>query len=437
MKTIALRHCAYETLAAAVQLEDESAWFALAAREGETWVCHRLQPVADRDYAIRRPDQLSIGSRAWVPLARVAAERGLDLLFVHTHPGGYRAFSTADDIAEAALHKDLSLIAPGVQLVAAVVTPQADGLGFAARHGIDPVDRVRFAGRQLRILTSGDASRLPDPSFDRQIRAFGPSGQKVLADLRAAVVGVGGTGSAAAQQLLRLGIGKLIVIDPDISTEPTLTRGWGTRKEDLGHPKVSVITRLGHEIGFRTAVASATGTVTDLHIAQQLRDVDVIFGCTDDHAGRLVLNRLAYWCNIPLVDMGVLITNPDQPRIETRITYIAPDTACLLCRGRVDPSIARAERLDPIERERLRSEGYVPDIDTPQPAVIAYTTTTAGLAVTELLNRLFGLTDPQATESLLTLEDARWSTNDRTPRPGCWCTTNEVQAREPFLGLQW
>ncbi len=33
-----------------------------------------------------------------------------------------------------------------------------------------------------------------------------------------------------------------------------------------------------------------------------LKSCDVIFGCTDDHAGRAFLNRLAYFYNIPLID---------------------------------------------------------------------------------------------------------------------------------------
>lgn len=437
MSTLAFRDHAYDQIADAVELEDETAWFALAARDGQTWTSHQLQPVAVTDYSVRLPDRLSIGSRAWVPLARLAAERQLDLLFVHTHPGGYQEFSVADDIAEADLRRDLASIAPGVELVAAVFAPSPDGLAFTARAAGGPIERVRFAGRRLHVLAHDQLNDDQVVAFDRQIRAFGKRGQRVLANLRAGVVGLGGTGSPTAQQLLRLGIGELVAVDPDIVTEPTLTRGWASRSEDLGQPKVNVINRLAHDIGFGTKLTPIAGTVTDESVARQLVELDVIFGCTDDHAGRMVLNRIAYWYNIPVIDMGVLITNPEEPRIETRITHVAPTAACLLCRGRVDPGIARSERLDSGERERLRADGYVPDIDTPQPAVIAYTTTTAGLAVSELLDRVFGLSGLEATESLLSVEAKRWSNNDRPPRPGCWCTVTEIQDRDPFLGLQW
>ena len=38
-----------------------------------------------------------------------------------------------------------------------------------------------------------------------------------------------------------------------------------------------------------------------------LKACDVIFGCTDDHDGRLMLNRLAYFYLIRVIDMGLAI----------------------------------------------------------------------------------------------------------------------------------
>jgi hypothetical protein len=50
----------------------------------------------------------------------------------------------------------------------------------------------------------------------------------------------------------------------------------------------------------------------------------------------------------------------------------------------------------------------------------------AGLAVTELLNRMFGLADATPTEILLRLHNRETSLNRRTPRPWCFCSTSSA-----------
>ena len=446
--TLALRHEDRAAVLSALGEKNETAWFAVCAPGPPTVVCHRLQAVPESMYSERRPDRLMIRSPAWVPLARDAAKRGLGLLFAHTHPRHWAAFSMADDAVERTLRSDLNNMAPGVELTSAVFAGGADGrIEFAARSGrlpdadTRPITRLRFAGRELHICDNRPGNgAAPAAFFDRQIRAFGTDGQAALGRIRAGVVGLGGTGSATAQQLLRLGVGHLCIVDDDIVTDTSLTRGWGSRRDDIGRPKTEVIRRLAREIGLGTTVEAVNGRCTETGIVERLSALDVIFGCTDDHAGRIKLNRLAYGHNIALIDCGVLITDAGagdgpgaRPRIESRVTWVAPGSACLLCRGRIDPAIAAAESLSEDERERRRQEGYIPDLDEPQPAVIAYTTTISGMAVSELLNRMFGLANPDATEAVLKFEMRKLSHNDRRARDGCWCASDDMQHRQPLL----
>ena len=339
-------------------------------------------------------------------------------------------------------------MAPGVELTSIVFASGADGqIEFTARSGLTdadtrPITRLRFAGRELHIYDNRPPNGASPAPFDRQIRAFGPEGQAALSQIRAGVVGLGGTGSATAQQLLRLGVGHLCIVDDDIVTETSLTRGWGSRKDDIGQPKTEVIQRLAREIDLGTTVKAINDRCTEAETVKRLSALDVIFGCTDDHAGRIKLTRLAYWYNIPLIDCGVLITPADaepggRPRIESRVTWVAPGSACLLCRSRIDPARAHAESLSDAERERRRQEGYIPDLNEPQPAVIAYTTTISGMAVSELLSRMFGLGNPGATETLLKLEVPKLSFNNQEARCGCWCASDKLQHRQTLLGLSW
>ena len=106
--------------------------------------------------------------------------------------------------------------------------------------------------------------------------------------------------------------------------------------------------------------------VADPALRDALKACDVIFGCTDDHDGRLLLNRLAYFYLSPVIDMGLAIEpKPDgdgMRDLSGRVTVLTPGAPCLLCRGIVDPVIARDDdlkRRNPSEYERRKKEAYV------------------------------------------------------------------------------
>ena len=76
--------------------------------------------------------------------------------------------------------------------------------------------------------------------FDRQVRALGSAGQKYLESLTVAIVGLGGTGSIAAEQLAHLGVRKFILVDPDRIEMTNLNRVVGARVSDVGRFKTDV-----------------------------------------------------------------------------------------------------------------------------------------------------------------------------------------------------
>ena len=70
-----------------------------------------------------------------------------------------------------------------------------------------------------------------DTEHDRQVRMFGAAGQHVLRASRVAVIGLGGVGSLVAEYLARLGVGNLILIDPDEIEQAAISRVWLGRPE--------------------------------------------------------------------------------------------------------------------------------------------------------------------------------------------------------------
>ena len=308
-----------------------------------------------------------------------------------------------------------------------------------------PVDAVRVLDHRWRLLLSVRDGGWPCATFDRQIRAFGSDGQRLLGHLRVGVVGAGGTGSAVCEQLIRLGVGELLVIDPDVINDDgsNVTRVYGSTMNDIGTPKVDIVARSAQHIGLGTRVSPIQGSINNEAIARMLTDCDVVFGCTDDNRGRMTLSRLAVWYLIPVIDMGVKLTSSDGilSGIEGRVTVIGPETGCLQCRGRINSQALQAEVLQPVERADRVAEGYAVGLAERDPAVVTFTTGVASQAVSELLARTFSLDDePPSTELLMRFHRRDIRRNTRSGALGHWCQDpNNVGAGDttPFLGTVW
>lgn len=156
-----------------------------------------------------------------------------------------------------------------------------------------------------------------------------------------------------------------------------------------------------------------------------------------------ILSRLAYWYLIPVFDTAFLVdVAGDTVRgLFGRVTTVAPGTACLFCRNRIDGAQLAAEGLPDEERARLAAEGYVPGLGHPDPSVGTYTTLTASLAVAELLDRLFGFSrEAPPSELLVRIHDRAISNTTVAPRPEHYCGDRSYWGRgdtEPFLEQLW
>ena len=139
-------------------------------------------------------------------------------------------------------------------------------------------------------------------------------------------------------------------------------------------------------------VITTRAKITHESTAKLLLDADIVFGCTDDNAGRLVLSRIASYLLTPVVDCGVLLSSGPGGQligIDGRVTVLAPGDACLVCRNRIDLRRAAAEMLDPDEHRQLAEEGYAPGLLEPEPAVVTFTTQVASTPYASCLRDSF------------------------------------------------
>jgi molybdopterin/thiamine biosynthesis adenylyltransferase len=454
--TIAFAEPLWTELTASLSERRETAavLFAGIAEEDERLLLtvNRIVWVPDDAYEERTPTSLRIASRGWMPALKHAAKGHWCAIFFHTHPQNKPSPSPYDDGVDAVLGPVFRTRTDGTRY-ASVILGEIDGKpvisGRVYEDDGDPtaIDRVRIAGQQLRVGRAAgarDEADLADAEvYDRQIRAFGKDGQRILHRLRVGIVGCGGTGSSVAEQLTRLGIGSLVLVDDDKISDTNVTRVYGSRIVDEHRPKVEVLRDHLANIGLGTAIDIHDGRITHREHLMALRGCDLVFGCTDNNSSRLTLSRLAYWYLMPVIDMAVVIKSADEKIIGVygRVTIAAPGEPCLLCRGEVDPRLATQERYSKEERQRLAEEGYAEGLDDPDPAVIAYTTMTAAHAVADFLQRLFGFETARLSGRYrLQISDKSIRRNGTAIRDGCYCSSPEKWGRgdhEPLLGLTW
>lgn len=403
-------------------------------------------------YRVREATELSIASHGYVPALAAAEVDQAVPIWVHTHPGDESSPqpSKHDEIVDEEL-ADLFRLRSGSPLYGAVIVartgkrPCFTGHIQSSNRRAD-IDRLWVTGRRF-ALTQNWLHKAIQPSgqFDRNIRAFGGEVQQILGDLNIAVVGCGGTGSAVIEQLVRLGVRHLRLFDPDTLTASNLTRVYGSYPEDTGKPKVNVSAAHVGRIAPDAEVLTTQAKVTLEATAKLLVDADVVFGCTDDNAGRLVLSRIASYLLTPVIDCGVLLSSGCGGQLEGidgRVTVLAPGAACLVCRNRIDLQQAGAEMLAPGEHQQRADEGYAPALAGVEPAVVAFTTQVAAAAVGELLERLIRYgPEPAPTEVLLRAHEREVSTNDQDPQGGHYCHSGAYKLglgiTEPFLEQTW
>src|SRR6185369_8360622 len=314
-----------------------------------------------------------------------------------THPGSTAFFSEQDTANETKLARTAAV--KGVLgLVSIVIGGDGSIRARLWRGDAPPVDAVnvqRVGGRFTR-WTMDAAVAANTEHLDRQARLFGLSFNPTLRGLRIAIVGLGGTGSAVAMLLARLGVGYLLLLDDDVVETSNLNRVHGSRRSDVDEllAKVSLAEREIAAAGLGTQVVTRKAWANSREMRDAIKSCDFVFGCTDDHSGRAMLNRLAYYYGIPVIDVGLRMAAAREGHdINGRVTTLSPGRPCLLCSGVINPRRAAEEaleRADPEEFSKRKAEAYVIGAGDPAPAVVTFTTEMACVAVNEMVDAITG-----------------------------------------------
>ncbi|OII33042.1 hypothetical protein BIU98_06210 [Curtobacterium sp. MMLR14_010] len=401
-------------------------------------------------YEVRTDRSLQITSEGYVHALKSARQRGLVAVWVHSHPGdgAIPRPSTHDRRVNTALEELFADRTDTGQYGYLIVSHDGNTLTFTGELTGRVTARItqlsgvgeRWFFRASYDVDAGSGLGL----FDRNIRAFGTGIQAAISNLTVAIVGAGGTGSATAEQLVRLGVRSFILIDPDTLSASNTTRVYGSTPEDVDRAKVDVLGDHLEHIATGVHTTRVQGTILSEANARLLVGADVVFGCTDDNAGRIRLSRLPYYHLVPVIDCGVQISSDADGTITgifARVTTLHPGTGCLVCRDRIDFALAEAETRAASAQQKLEREGYAPALPGVEPAVVTFTTLVAATATSELLERLVGYGDtPTPGELILFIHDRAIRGNVEPPHAGHYCdpaTTRVGTDTDMFLGLNW
>ena len=226
--------------------------------------------------------------------------------------------------------------------------------------------------------------------YDRQIMAFGQRGQDAISKLKIAIVGAGGLGSISFFVLVRLGAKFITIIDHDSVEHSNLNRLYGSTVLDAKNktPKVEMLKREAKKISQDIEIITIQNSILNDGVLEQVKNHDIIFGCTDTHSSRSRINNFAAQYLIPYFDTGTGIEVDENHNIKNaggQVRISIPGKGCLNCIDGIDLNLARQEMLPEEERQIAIERGYINGVDVHAPAVASLNGVIANLAVTEFM----------------------------------------------------
>ena len=306
-----------------------------ARRAGERrqrLVVREVWPVLSHWYQDRSSDGVTWSTDALEPILDIAELDDLSIVKVHSHPGGYPKFSATDDFADWRLLPAVrdwmdedrphgsAVMLPNGQLFGRVLNTEAE---------FQPFDLITVVGDEIRMWFANAPGAKDGDFCASHAQAFGRGTSDILRGLTVAVMGCSGTGSPVIEQLARLGIKRLILVDDDIVEHRNLNRVLHSNYVHATEKtaKVEAIAEGIRAIGLNTEVIAVNANLAESESIDIVAEADIVFGCMDSIEGRYILNRLATFYTLPYFDLGVRLVADGASGIEEicgTIHYLQP-----------------------------------------------------------------------------------------------------------------
>lgn len=164
--------------------------------------------------------------------------------------------------------------------------------------------------------------------YEKQERFYGlKDSREVLKSKVVAIIGIGGLGSHSAEYLVRMGIGKLILVDGDIVEISNLPRqGLYTQKDsETQNYKVFAAKKLLKEINPDVQIVTYNEMLSKKNIDVILENVDLVLDGSDNMLARYLVNDYCFSKGIPWIYAAATSS------IGLVSNFIPGKTPCLRC----------------------------------------------------------------------------------------------------------
>lgn len=365
------------------------------------------------DKCIREESLIKWKTDSIIPFLEAAMNKNMAIIKIHSHPSGYDRFSETDDESDLDLFNSVfGWTDTDLPHASLVMLPNGELFGRVITKDLKftPISRILIIGDEIRMF-SDTYKYEPNQQDIRTRQLFGKGTISLLSNLSVAVVGCSGTGSPVIEQLARLGIGRLILVDPDKVEYKNLNRILNTRRADAekGRYKVDVLKEAIDGYGFNTDVrVYANNLFNDREALNEIASCDVLFGCVDSVDGRHLLNHLSSFYLLAYFDLGVKLIADGMGGIDqvaATVHYIQAGKSSLRTRGVYNEEDLRAAgmyRVSPEEYRKLKEEGYIKNVNEDRPAVVSVNMLIASIAVNEFLARAHNYRNDESSKFAIT-----------------------------------
>lgn len=347
----------------------------------------------------RSPNYVHWQTDSIIHLLEKAAKKKFTIVKFHSHPTGYSQFSELDNESDGKLFPSVfGWIDGDHPHASAVMLPNAKLFGrvYTTSGVFHTLQKISVVGDSISIWNKKD-SIIDEEISKRNIQTFGLGTSKLLKGMKIGVVGASGTGSPTIEQLSRLGVGELVIVDAKLVEKKNLNRILNTYKEHSIERKykVDVLSESIAKIGFDTKVKVFKKNLYESKKAiLELISCDFIFGCVDSIDGRYLLNQISTFYLVPYIDIGVKLEADKSGginQVNGAVHYIQPGGSSLMSRGVYSAKgleSASLMRQNPEEFERRAKEKYIVNLPVESPAVISINMQVSSFAVNEFLDRI-------------------------------------------------
>ena len=128
--------------------------------------------------------------------------------------------------------------------------------------------------------------------FSRQLvlKKIGPKGQKKILSSKVLIVGIGGLGCPAAENLVRAGIGTIGLVDNDIVNLSNIHRQSLFNSKDVKSLKVSVAAKRLKEINPLTKIKTYKSKLNEKNIEKIIKNYEIIIDGSDNFKTKFLIN---------------------------------------------------------------------------------------------------------------------------------------------------